>query len=469
MALDLGAWFKDLLRRASGAGELAQKGHYAHPQVDAAKQLATLDVHPEWAGNLARSANGYVREGALRHLQSTPGPVALTAALDRLNDWVPQVRLVAREIFLAHLSARRVDDLLACITHLYLLQHKTRTNHAELLERTAALLTEEQYRHQFVQTFHQSRGKVARLLLEWLLKHADSTAVIHEGLMHADPSVRAKALAAVAMRPAHEQKSCFELALKDRSASIRTSALRLAMSANSAPAERMAYCEPMLLDASAGVRSTARWYADKLGFDLGAFDQSAVLGPLSVGQLTALLWEGAKGSPAIFAQLAEANLAHAKASVRLAALRLLLIQFPERRLSLINAAWSDPSLKLKRAVLDMLLRDFVLEGKALNDMAWHAWKRGDLTVANTITRRLGMWPQLVMALRLSQHADTRELGLQELAKFDVPFNGLMYSKPYPDERDAVRALLEDPLIESRLEAHPHVLEGLKRAGLWQNT
>ncbi|AZC49921.1 hypothetical protein [Pseudomonas chlororaphis] len=53
--------------------------------------MDTLDRHSAWL-ELSRFGNGFVRQAAVRGLAAQPSAEALAALLERLNDWVPQVR-----------------------------------------------------------------------------------------------------------------------------------------------------------------------------------------------------------------------------------------------------------------------------------------------------------------------------------------------------------------------------------------
>ena len=88
----------------------------------------------------ARSRDGHVREAAVRALGAAVHGPALPLLLERANDWVPQVRLAAREAIAAFLHRAHVDAWPPALGALAALQRGGRDDHATLLRDIAAFL-----------------------------------------------------------------------------------------------------------------------------------------------------------------------------------------------------------------------------------------------------------------------------------------------------------------------------------------
>ncbi|MFF2053109.1 hypothetical protein ACFVU2_16020 [Leifsonia sp. NPDC058194] len=61
----------------------------------------------------ARAASGYTREAAVRHLMTMPDDVAVPALAERTADWVPEVRILAREALTARFERDAETVLIA--------------------------------------------------------------------------------------------------------------------------------------------------------------------------------------------------------------------------------------------------------------------------------------------------------------------------------------------------------------------
>lgn len=73
--------------------------------------------------------DGYVREYAVRRLTTFRSAPALAALVERLNDWVPQVRYAAVEGFRHYLCEEHVALLLQNLDLILSLRDKRRGNH----------------------------------------------------------------------------------------------------------------------------------------------------------------------------------------------------------------------------------------------------------------------------------------------------------------------------------------------------
>ncbi|MBC7767414.1 MAG: hypothetical protein H7124_01365 [Phycisphaerales bacterium] len=68
---------------------------------------------------LSVSGRGYIRESAVRNVRSVTGPFALTLLVQRLNDWVPQVRAAAEAKLATLVPTLRPSVITGCIETLW--------------------------------------------------------------------------------------------------------------------------------------------------------------------------------------------------------------------------------------------------------------------------------------------------------------------------------------------------------------
>ncbi|WP_255992109.1 hypothetical protein [Chitinolyticbacter albus] len=465
MSTNFKTWLNNLLAGSAKSGVLPVA--VSSNQIAAAKQLAELIQHPDRATHLSRSGNGHVREGALRHLAAQRGALVLAVAIERLNDWVPQVRSVAKAIYIAHLHEQRAEDFLANIELVYQLQFKGRQDQGDVLAQTYELLRRLEHRPRLLAEFHRSRRQVAFWLFDAFLAEFSLTQAIDAGLMHANLAVRAKALRAATALPAAERLPLARQALGSRSASIRAIGLTMVVESSGDTQESLDYCISKLLDSGVRMRELARWHAKRLGFDTAAFYQSVLKRPvLSDSEVTALCWDAVESIADDLPPLAMAYAAHPEPKVRFAALRFLLLKVPERRNEMFEKIWLDPSRKLRRFALQLLDKAYAPDGVWLHDNAAAAFMRGDQIVATRLAYKLGAWGRFALALQLLGHAQTHAEARQLLERYDEPYGCMAYGQPYAVDRDRLVVLLSDPSTISAIEEFAHVVAGLRRIGIW---
>lgn len=333
--------------------------------------MDTLDRHSAWL-ELSRFGNGFVRQAAVRGLSAQPSAKALAALLERLNDWVPQVRQEAAVAVEAYWAPEHAGLLLQTLAPLLALTSKQRTDHGATLERATAVLQLAQVRDEVQGAFGDCRGKAARFVFELLLKGVeDRPALLAMALRHPEVSVRQRAVDACAELPDEQAVPLLEAVMRSCSASVRVKALRLLLSRL---ADCRGYLAQALLDPSGALRCLAHWAAPRHGLDprqvlLDRLQQPA---PGNKRQ-----WLGLLGLvKELRESQADAMLHQALASKALTVRLLALQTLGERGLAQQLAALDDPSDKVFDCALGLLREQpWAAFEEALEqrlDQHWHA-------------------------------------------------------------------------------------------------
>ncbi|MDP9513481.1 PBS lyase [Pseudomonas protegens] len=329
-----------------------------------------LDRHCAWL-ELSRFGNGFVRQAAVRGLAAQPSAEALAALLERLNDWVPQVRQEAAAAVEGYLAPERAELLLQSLKPLLALAGKQRADHGATLERARSVLQLAQVREEVEDAFGDCRGKAARFVFELLLEGAqDRAALLARALRHSEVSVRQMAVDACAELPAAQAVPLLEEVMHSCGASVRVKALRLLLPLLADPRE---YLSQALLDPSGALRCLAHWAAPRHGLDprevlLQRLQQPAPRNKRAWLGLLGLVKE--LQEPMADAMVRQA-LASPAPSVRLLALQTL----GERGMAEQLAALDDASDKVFNCALGLLheqpwaVFDEVLEQRL--DQHWH--------------------------------------------------------------------------------------------------
>ncbi|SDK37143.1 HEAT repeat domain-containing protein [Pseudomonas indica] len=233
-------------------------------QREAVAVLEANENNGDWAA-LSTYGNGFIREAAVRRLLESPSPQALAALLERLNDWVPQVRELAIEGVRPYLVPTQVEALLYSLKSLMALAKRQRTDHAPTLAAARAALLAPEVRVTLENAWRDSRGSEARFLFELLVEDLENRPqLLRRAVSHADMSVRRMAVQACDELSAEQAVPLLLRALETPGASVRVMALRALLGHSTEPHP---YLQKALLDASAAVRALALWAAPRWNLD----------------------------------------------------------------------------------------------------------------------------------------------------------------------------------------------------------
>ena len=234
---------------------------------EALEVLASVGTDTTWI-ELSRHYNGFVREVAVRELCSHPSPEALVALIDRLNDWVPQIRDLATAGLEHYLSPSHLQALLLAVEPLIALAARRRADHGKTLHATRTVLQSPIIRDEVQANFLTRQGKAARYLFELLLESDPAPeALLRSALAHREVTVRLMAVPACQLLPVVQTRRLLLEALSQPSAKFRVCVLRALLPLLDDP--RPVLCEA-LLDASPSIRNLARWAAPSSKVDAAA-------------------------------------------------------------------------------------------------------------------------------------------------------------------------------------------------------
>ncbi|WPN64492.1 PBS lyase [Pseudomonas sp. P9_35] len=233
-------------------------------QNEALEALAQAGTHATWT-ELSSHYNGFVREIAVRELCRHPSPEALVALIERLNDWVPQIRDLATAGLEHYLSPDHIQALLFAVEPLLALAARRRADHGKTLQTARAVLQLPVIRETVHANFLTRQGKAARYLFELLLENDPAPqALLRSALAHREVTVKLMAVSACQQMPGAHARLLLLEALSQRGAKFRVCVLRTLLPLLDDP--RPVVCEA-LLDASPSIRSLARWAAPNSNVD----------------------------------------------------------------------------------------------------------------------------------------------------------------------------------------------------------
>lgn len=217
---------------------------------------------------LSRSYHGRVREEATRRLGELCRSDTLPALIERLNDWVPQVRAAAHAAIEPLIVERHAHAFIQNLVQLQQLRVRGRDDHARFIARIEAFLAAAPQRTHVLAALSHQDHRIARICLQIATKHALLSDVERAeiGLSHGDLAFALDALALVAKMPATQRRAFAERALDHASAPVRRDALRILLSDGIAQ-QRI---ENFAFDRHSALRALAARHLRNSGVDITA-------------------------------------------------------------------------------------------------------------------------------------------------------------------------------------------------------
>lgn len=377
-----------LARLAQKQGQSSTYENYR--RNEALEILTRLGNTGTWA-DVSNHSNGFVREVAVRELCRQPSPEALAVLIERLNDWVPQVRDLAAAGLQHYLSPAHTPAWLSALEPLMALAAQRRVDHGQTLSTVRAMLQSAECQDEVYADFLHRQGKAARYLFTLLLENPeDRETLIRSALAHRELTVRLMAVSASATLPAAQSLPLLLDAMSRPGGKIRVRVLYALLPLLSDPKPVL---REALLDVSPAVRNLALWAAPRNDVDAHAVLTERLSQPLPTAKQH---WLGVLGlTSELDSTLPEHwhafALRSAFVTVRQAAARLLR----DDHLPELFAALDDPSDKVFSVViaqLDKVPWSLLIRGlTAKLDQAWHELP---LTRRNAIFQLLPTWQQI---------------------------------------------------------------------------
>ncbi|MBC3205662.1 PBS lyase [Pseudomonas sp. SWRI111] len=354
-----------LARLARNQGQLSHYENYR--RNEALEILAHFNNTGTWA-DVSNHSNGFVREVAVRELCRQPSSEALAVLIERLNDWVPQVRDLAAEGLKHYLSPAHTQAWLSALEPLIALAAQRRVDHAQTLSTVRAMLQSVDCWNEVYADLLNRQGKAARYLFTLLLEAPEiPETLIRSALAHRELTVRLMAVSASLTLPATQSLPLLLDAMSRPGAKIRVRVLYALLPLLSDPKPVL---REALIDASPAVRNLALWAAPRNDVDAHAFLTERLSQPLPASKQH---WLGVLGlATELAVDLPERwhtpALRSTYVTVRQAATRLLRDdQLPE-----LFEALNDPSEKV-----------FAVAIAQLDKVSWPLLRIGLMTKLDT--------------------------------------------------------------------------------------
>lgn len=303
--------------------------------------------------------DGYVREAALKRAAELASPTLLPAIVERLNDWVPQVRALAQKVLLDMLPALDTADALRLLPAVQHLRQAGRADHSAWIASFERALVEKAGARAIVDGLLDPDVRVARAC--WKVTEAAGLSPPEAVIARLLPASRDIVLAQHAAEsifhlPLAARGPLFRRALESGFGMVRAIALRPVLAEESA--ENDALARRMATDTNNWVRLIASAYLARRGIDTAAILAAALraegAGSTTIrASLAGLAELGASGQ----LDLVRAHTGHPLARVQVSAYLAWLRLEPSRRDEIAREVLRSPLRRVRKLVLHLLRKD----------------------------------------------------------------------------------------------------------------
>ena len=386
--------------------------------------------------------DGHVREAALKRAAELRSPDLLPCIVDRLNDWVPQVRRRAAGLVLDWLPMLSADAALRLLGAVQHLRAAGRADHSAWLRAFELAVVAHVGADRLAAEIAGPNTVTARTCFRLLEEHglADAATRVRLGLLNGTDIVLAhKAAEALVRLDPGDRETLGRFALRSHFGMVRASALRSLLSDGTETHRALAI--DMLADPNSWVRLVANSWLERHGIDSAPVFVARLQAPeSSITVLRACLMGLAETGKREHVDLVQRMTAHPSARVRLHAFSAWRQLAPADKDDIARRVLADESRRVRKAVLTMTHkhRAFVPF-----DVAWALLReRGDVDLMLRYVQS-EPWHRLalVMELEPTSRADPalRARLRHELIEW-IDSSRLHYTRP----TDAQRARLAQP-------------------------
>jgi hypothetical protein len=394
--------------------------------------------------------NGFVREAALQRAAGLRSTDLLPAVVDRLNDWVPQVRQRAHDLVLEWLPLLDADAavrLLGAVQHLRMTR---RADHSAWLQAFEQAVVAQVGADRIAAEVAGTDAILARTCFRLLAEHGlvDPVTLVRLGLTNGTDIVLAhKTAEALARLSAEDRETLGRPALRSPFGMVRATALRSLLS-DGADTHR-ALATDMLADSNSWVRLVANSWLERHGIDSAPLFAARLEAPdSSITVLRACLMGLAETGKRDRLDLVKRMTAHPSARVRSHAFAAWRHLAPDDKDLIAERLLADESRRVRQAVLTMSRKHGAF---VPFDVAWPLLReRGDVDLMLRYVQS-EPWQRLALIVEL-EPASRSDPVLRERLRHEliawIDSSRLHYTRP----TDSQRARLAQPDARADLPA-----------------
>lgn len=231
-------------------------------------KTASIPQLTDWS----RHYDGFMREAVLIRAVELRSPELLDAVLERLNDWVPEVRQAARTALLTLVPLLPPSAILKTLPAIDRLRLAKRENHVAWIDKYHSTVIDTLGADTLVAEAVTGTGEIARICFDIVKVHSllEADQLAQRVLDNESDFGTSLAAWRLANRlEENERRTLAEIGVASPFGAVRTAALRELLSAAGEQADALA--EQALFDPQSSVRQVAMWYLKQRCYPVAQF------------------------------------------------------------------------------------------------------------------------------------------------------------------------------------------------------
>ena len=369
--------------------------------------------------------NGYKRESAVIELGLLGNPSALPALIERVNDWVPRIRIESRNSITSMAIKKNTYAFVENLPNFYKLKLRARDHHESFINYIESYVTSSENAKAVVDGLQSSNALVVRACMTLCINYnlLDKFSISKIGLSHSDIIVRCRASELIREFDGVAQQELLSLAISDRFMPVRREALRIAVGIGA----RDEFVAPYLFDRHPSIREIAiKRLADSREYVSRAY-KSALVSQSAFTICCGIWGVGAIGEVSNLTSI-ENLLTSQYSSVRKQAITTLFKINPsiindsiKQLLSDISPAVAKEAARIARK-LSVSLGAYELCALIENSSYEHTY-----AICFSVSKKINKWERIIYLLEMirrnknSSIFNLREL-IAEIKRWDIDYN-----------------------------------------------
>lgn len=380
--------------------------------------IATFEARylPEWLAILdgsdlvqlveaSRDRNGFKREAALHLLIRSGNPAALPIFVERLNDWVPQIRRIATQAVEGLLRSEHAAEWINALPMVLQLREQRRVDHSSITARALELILHPAQVELLLSAVEATHIGVARAATRLCIDHAlvDPTALIDRLMRQPDVVARDQAAGLLRRLEGEPFEAAAVRMIGDSHMSVRREALQQLLLRS--PAVGLTHARDALFDSGAWIRGISLRAMKTHGIDTLPILLSALAPTVSVRRQRAALHGLADAHGAHAIEHLLPYIEHPQPSLRRSALQALACCTADMARPRLLLGLCDESPAVVAACSRMLRTASPTPSLAeLFEAMQNARCERTFDACLSLSRATNKWDRLILLLTLRQQA-----------------------------------------------------------------
>ncbi|WP_168203968.1 HEAT repeat domain-containing protein [Aliikangiella coralliicola] len=410
---------------------------------------------------LSQHRSGYTRELAVKRLENLNDPKAIPALIERMNDWVLQVRQAAKKAFLNLLVPECTAELVSALPQIYHLKSCKRLKSTPIIKAVETFFSKKADRKLLESGILHKRCNIAILCTKIIITYKifPASQIVHLCQQSKHNIVRLKAAELLQRISSPLNVRLISAALNDKFTPVRKKAIQLILDKGDTE-YAVSVAKNSLTDHSSTVRMLAVNYLKKTSFNVEGYYLSSI-DNATVPKLKCALWAIGFLSLKSYNNKIALYLDSEFPSIRKQPLRSLYQLDEENIKQILIERLKDNSLGVRQAAVRLLAQiSYLLDYKDFQGGFKQVSNKGSYSSLLRVGRNMNKWDRITLLLALAsnikQSQKTESTYLEK--EISIWYKNFNRSGVQPTSQQL--ASIKDNLVEAKVYLFHHEINSI---------